>query len=192
MIFGARPDQRCKAFDGFQVVIEDVGTGIHDGPKRVFLGMKVGDEDFDDDIGIFLADGEDGPGKVIGSPVLQVVARDGGDDDVIELHPGGSFGNSLGFIGFEGEGFGGFDGTESAGTGATISRDHEGGRSLPPAFPAVGALGFFADGVKVEIGDDAFGGPEYGVAGQAHFDPGRFAFLVEGWVDFAGRHFGER
>ena len=39
--------------------------------------------------------------------VGQVVARHGGDDDVLQAHPAGGLGHARGFIGFEGERFGG-------------------------------------------------------------------------------------
>ena len=90
---------------------------------------------------------------------------------MIEVHAFGGFGDAVRFVGFEGEGFGGFDGAEAAGAGAAIASDHEGGGALAPAFPAVGALSFLADGVEFEVGDEGLGGPEDRVAGEADLDP---------------------
>ena len=151
VVLGAAADERGEALDGFEVVIEDVGAGVDDGLEGVIAAVEVRDEDFDDDAGVFAADGFDGACEVEGTAVLEVVAGDGGDDDMIEVHAFGGFGDAVWFVGFEGEGLGGFDGAEAAGAGAAIACDHEGGGSLAPAFPAVGALSFLADRVEFEV-----------------------------------------
>ena len=93
------------------------------------------------------SNGFDGAGKVFGATIAKIIAGDGGDNDMFQAHPGDGFGDSCWFIGFEGEGFGGGDGTEATGSGAAVASDHEGGGACAPAFPAVWALGFLADGV---------------------------------------------
>ena len=55
---------------------------------------------------------------------------------------------------------------------------------MAPAFPAVRALGFFADRDQFEVGDQGFRRPEARGIGQADFDPGRFLRPVEGRIHF--------
>lgn len=128
--------------------------------------VEIGDEDFDDDFGVGEADGVDGFAEVFGAAIAEVVAGDGGDDDVAEVHAASGFCDAGGFVVFEGVWFGGFDGAESAGAGAFVTGDHECGGALAPAFPAVGALCFFADGDEFEVVDEGFGGPESGIAAR--------------------------
>ncbi len=182
LVLGAGADERGEALDGFDVVVEDVRAGVHaelEGPVAV---VEVGDEDFDDDVRVGGADGFDGEFEVFGSAVTEVVAGDGGDDDVAEFHAGGGLCDALGFVGLERVGFGGFDGAESAGAGAFFTGDHEGCGAVAPAFPAVRALGFLADGDEVEVLDEGFGSPELRVIGEADFDPVRLFALVKGGI----------
>ena len=182
LVLGTGADERGEAFDGFEVVIEDVRAGVHDQLESPVAVVEIGDEDFDDDVGVDLADGADGFAEVFGTAVLEVIASDGGDDDVLEVHPVGGLGDAGGFVGFEGVGLGGLDRAETAGTGALVPGDHEGGGALPPAFPTVWALGFLADSDQFEVGDQGFGRPESRVVGQANLDPIRFFLPVEGRI----------
>ncbi len=114
---------------------------------------------------------------------------------MFEVHALRRLGDAVWFVGFEGVRFCGFYGAEAAGAGAFVASDHESGGSLAPAFPAVGALRFFADGDEFEIGDEGFGGPEGWVVGEADFDPIGFSLAMESWIHFhfraAGGHVGE-
>ena len=129
--------------------------------------LKSGHEHLDDDLRIRLADGLDGLFEMLRSAVAQIVAGHGGDDDVAEIHPAGGLGDAVRFVGFERVGLGGFHGAESAGAGAFFAGDHEGGGALAPAFPAVRALGFLADGDQFQVGDQRLGGPERRIVRQA-------------------------
>lgn len=182
LVFRTGTDERGEAFDGFEVVVEDVGAGVHDELEGPVAVVEIGDEDFDDDAGIDLADGADGFAEMLGSTVFKVVAGDGGDNDVLEVHAAGGFGDAGWFIGFEGVRSGGFYGAEAAGAGALVTGDHESGGALAPAFPTVGALGLLADGHQLEICDQGFGGPERRVIGEAYFDPIGFFIPVEGGI----------
>ena len=80
------------------------------------------------------------------------------------------------------------DGAKSARPRATVTRDHEGGRALAPAFPAVRALRALANRVQPQIGNERFGGKENGVRRQPHFDPGGLLSLVQCRVDLRAGH----
>ena len=101
--------------------------------------------------------------------VGEVVAGDGGDDDVLEFEALRGGGDAGGFVGFEGEGFRGGDGAEAAGARAAVAGDHEGGGAAAPAFPMVRALGAFADGVEVEVREEIARGDE--AARSRQFQP---------------------
>lgn len=178
LVFCAGADEGGEALDGFQVVVKDVGAGVHDKLEGPVTVIEVRDEDFDDDSGVLFPDGADGFLEMLCASVLEIVTSDGGDDDVLEVHAVGCLGDACGFIFFEGVWTGGFDGAETAGAGAFIAGDHEGGGALAPAFPAVWALCFFANGDEFEIGNEGFGRPEGGVVGEADFDPIGFFFPV--------------
>lgn len=189
---GAGADEGGEAFDGFEVVIEDVGAGVHDHMKGPVAIVEIRDEDLDDDAGIDAADGGDGVPKMCGSAIAEIIPGDCGDDDVLEIHAGGGLGDAVRFIGLEGIRAGGFHSAESAGAGAFIPGDHEGGGAFAPTFPAVRALGFLADGDEFEIRDEGFRGPEGGVVWQADLDPIGFSLPMESGVHFhfraAGGH----
>lgn len=165
MVFCAGADEGSESLDGFEVVVEDVRAGIHDQLECPVAIVEIRDEDFDDDFRVYLADGADGFAEMLGSTVFQVVSGDGGDDDVLEVHTRGGLGDASRFVGLEGVGFGCFDGAETAGAGALVTGNHEGGGALSPALPAVWALSFFADGNELEIRDEGFRRPEGGVVG---------------------------
>jgi len=93
----------------------------------------------------------DGFGPDAGAAVGLVVAVDGGDDDVVELHEGELFGDAAGLVVIDGERFTGFDVAEAAGAGAGVAEDHDGCDAAGPALAHVGAAGFFADGEEVVL-----------------------------------------
>ena len=59
LVFRAGADERGEAFDGFEVVVEDVRAGVHHQLQCPVAVVEIGDEDFDDDVWIYLADGLD-------------------------------------------------------------------------------------------------------------------------------------
>jgi hypothetical protein len=157
IVGGAGTDVGGEAANGFEVVVENFGLGFDHDIESGVVVVEIGNEDFDNDAGIELAHGLDGFAEMISAAVFQIIARDGGDDDVIEFHAAGGFGDAHRFVGFEREGLGGFDGAEGAGARAVVAGDHEGGGAFAPAFPVVGAFGAFADGVEAEIVEEGAG-----------------------------------
>ena len=137
---------------------------------------------------IHLANGIDGPSEVICAAVLQIVARDRGDDDVFQFHPAYRFGHALRLIFFQGKRFRRRDCAKSAGAGAAIACNHHCRRALAPAFPSIRALRALANRVQSQIGNQRFGGKENRIRWQPHFDPGRFLRLVQGRIDFGAGH----
>ena len=126
--------------------------------------------------------------KCSAPPSLQIVARDGRDHDVLEPHPAHGFGDALRLVVFQREGFGRGHRAKPAGARAAVARDHERGRALAPAFPAVGALGGFADGVQPQVGHERLGREEHRVARQPDLDPVGLFFDVQGGIDLRAGH----
>jgi len=81
--FARERTQGRETLHGLEVVIEDLRGGIHHGAERIILAVEIGGEDLDHDGGIDLADFGDRPGKVPGTSVGNIVAGDGGDDDML-------------------------------------------------------------------------------------------------------------
>ena len=46
-VVGLRADGRLEAFDGFEVVVEDVGFGLQHGADGGRIALEIGHEDFD-------------------------------------------------------------------------------------------------------------------------------------------------
>lgn len=139
-----------KGASGFDVVVEDVGMGMDNGAKSVKIVLEVGNEDFDEDMGVFVADGPDSLGEVLRPAVGEVITVDGGEDDVVEVKLLESVGDVMRFEGVDKAfGIAGFDVAEAAATGTGVPEKHDGGGAAAPAFVEVGAVGFFANGVEV-------------------------------------------
>jgi len=151
IVGGARPDRRREPADGFQIVIEDVRVrGEHRFDGRIGF-IEIGHEHFNDNSRVQFTNLFDGRAKMIRAAVLQIIARHGGNHHVFQPHPARGFGDTRGFVGFEGERLGGGDGAKTAGARAAIAGDHERGRAFAPAFPMVRALGAFADRVQLQF-----------------------------------------
>jgi hypothetical protein len=164
-----------EAADGFQIVIVYVGAGGEDGLDGGVVVKEIGDQNFNDGFGVEPADFFDGLAEVAGAAIGQIVAGDGGDDNVFEVEAAGGFGDAGRLVRFEGEWFGGGDGAESAGAGAMIAGDHESGGGLAPAFPMVGAFGALANGVELEFLQERAGLAEGVADGQLKAEPFRQA-----------------
>ncbi len=125
---------------------------------------------------------------MIRAAIFQIVARDGGDNDVLQFHPPHRFGDPLRFVFFKRERFRCCHRAKSAGARATIAGNHHRRRALAPAFPAVRTLRAFANGVQTQIGNERFGRKENRVRRQPHFDPWRLMRLVQRRIDFRAGH----
>ena len=161
--FARERTDRREPLDRFHVVIENLRRGVEHELDAPILRVKIGDEHFDDDRRIHLADGADGAREMFRAAIFQIIARDRGDDDVLELHPPNGFRDALRFVFLERERFRGRDRAKAAGAGAAFARDHHSRGALAPAFPAVRALRALADGVQAQVGDERLGGKEDGI-----------------------------
>ena len=110
---------------------------------------------------------------MLGAAVGEVVAVDGGDDDVAEAELGDGVGNPGGFAGVERLGVAGADVAESAGAGAGVAHDHHGGVALGPALADVRAGGFLADGDEAVLAHEGAGLVIDRMVGRADADPVR-------------------
>ena len=90
--------------------------------------------------------------------VLEIIASHRGDDDMLELQAANRLGDTLRFVNLQRERFRGRDRAKTAGAGAAFACDHECGRSLAPALPAVRTLRALANCVQAEVGDERLGG----------------------------------
>ena len=179
VVLCAGADQRGEPFHRFEVVVEDVRPRFHHHLQRPVTIIEIRYQHLDHDARIHGPDRFDGLLEMLGAAIPEVIPGDGGNDDMAELHPAGRLRHAERFVRLEGIGLGGLHRAEAAGTGAFLTRDHEGGGALAPAFPAVRALGLLADGHQLQVRDEGLGGPEYRVIRQADLDPGRLLVLVQ-------------
>ena len=151
----AGPDGQVVRRHGFEIVVEDVRFGRDHHFQRAGLAQEVRGQDFDGRFRRAGADGRDDLGEMLRPAVLEIVAVDRGDDDVLEarvLRPhrrrcSGSSGSS-------GSRQAGADIAEGAGAGADLAHDHHGGVPLLPAFPDIGAAGLLAHRDQPVFADD--------------------------------------
>jgi len=118
-----------KAFDGFQVVIKNVGLGIQNDVELIGVALKIGCEHFDGGIRATIANGPDGSGPDIGTSILQIISCHRCDDAVSQSHFGHGFGDSWWFSQVQLGRFPGIYGAEGAGPGANVAKDHHRSRS---------------------------------------------------------------
>ena len=134
-------------------MVEYLRTGCQHRGQSIVFAVKIWHEDLDDNARVFSAHGLDGSREMEGSAICHVIASHCRDDHMPQPHTLCSLGNPFWLIDFQSERFGGFDRTKPASPGAAITGDHESGRALTPAFPPVGALRFFANGVQPQVRD---------------------------------------
>lgn len=172
-------------------MIKDVGAGVEHDLDTPVLRVEIGDEHFDDDRRIHLADCVDRPCKMVRAAVFEIIARHCGDDHVFQTHSAHRFRDTLRLVFFQRKRLRGADCAEPTGASAAFAGDHHGCSALAPAFPAVGALRALANGVEAQVGNESLGGEENRIGRQAHFDPGRLLRLVQGRIDLRAGHHGE-
>ena len=137
---------------GLDVVVEDLGSRCEHCVERLLLHVEeVRRQHLDARVGQLGLDRPDRRREVAGAPVGDVVAVDGGDDDVLELHLRRSLADAkrlecvrrvlrLARV----------DVAVAAGTGACLAEDLECRGAAPPALGDVRAAGLLADGVQRE------------------------------------------
>ena len=151
---GALADRLLEPPDGLEVVVEDVGPGVHHGAQRGVGAVEVGDEDLDAHPGRGLAHPADRLGEDARAAVGQVVAGDAGDHHVLQAEPADRLGDASRLVVVEPGRLAGLDRAEAAGPGAGVAQDHDRGGALVPALPDVRAVGLLADRVEREAAQE--------------------------------------
>ena len=109
---------------------------------------KSGRQDLDGGRPFELAQGSDRLDESGGAAIGQIVAIDGGDDDVLETHPLRRLGELPRLVGIDGLRPTVGDGTVGAVAGADATVDEEGGGAARETLGAVRAARLFADRVQ--------------------------------------------
>jgi hypothetical protein len=89
-----------------------------------------------------------------GSTVFQIIAGDGSDHGVLEIHSGYGLSYAGGLTNIK---FGRstcLDSAKGAGTSADVAQNHDGGSTARPALAHVWTLGALADGMQIVVVDD--------------------------------------
>ena len=141
-----------QAPDGLDVVVEDLGAGREHGAQRLLLDAEeVGRQHLDARVGQLRLDRADRGGEVAGAAVGDVVAVDGRDDDVLQLHLRGGLADPERLERVRRVlGLAGVDVAVAAGARARVAEDLEGRGAAPPALGDVRAARLLADGVQRE------------------------------------------
>ncbi len=105
-------------------------------------------------LGRALADRQDRLDEMLRAAVVEIVAVDRGDDDMLEAELGDRIGDVLRLVRIERAGHAGAHIAEGAGTRAGVAHDHHGGVFLRPALADIGAAGLLAHGDQAVRLDD--------------------------------------
>ena len=152
---GPLADRLLEPAHRLEVVVEDVGPGVHHDPEPLVRAVEVGDQDLDAHPGAGRPEAADRLGEDPGAAVGQVVAGDAGDDDVLEAQRGDRLGHPARLVVVEPGRPAGLDRAEPARPGAGVAEDHDRGRPLVPALPDVRAVGLLADRVQLEAAEES-------------------------------------
>ena len=144
-VAGFRPAHPAiQARHGLGVVVEHLGSRIHDSPHRVPLIYKIGCEHFDGGTRR-LAYGADAIGEVPRAAVRQIIAGDRRNDYVSQAQTQCGLRQPLRLVTIGWKRPAPLHGTEAAWTSADVAEDHEGGRLLRIALHAIRAMRVIAD-----------------------------------------------
>src|SRR5262249_32474409 len=146
-IDGLGTDALIQTRNGLDVVIEDVGFGLHDDAQGVVVALKVGSQDLYRAFRIDAANPADGSGEEGRASVAQFVTVDRGDDAVTQTHRFAGLGHAARLFPVKGHGAPGGDGAKAAAARANAAQNHKGGCAVAPAFANIWAARLFANGV---------------------------------------------
>ncbi len=152
---GTLADRLLEPLHGLEVVVEDVGPGVHDRAQAVVRAVEVGDQHLDAHARRGRPHGGDRLGEDPRAAVGQVVTRDAGHDHVLETELADGLRYAAWLIVVEPGRTAGLDRTEPARPGAGVAKDHDRGGALVPALPDVRAAGLLADRVEVQAAEHA-------------------------------------
>src|ERR1700732_2095524 len=95
---------------------------------------------------------------MICSPISQVVARNSGDDHMLQVHSPDRFRDTQRLVDFQGKWLSRGNRTKTARTRTPLASDHESSGSLTPALPTIWTLGGLAYRVQPQIRNQRLGG----------------------------------
>src|SRR6185503_12478310 len=113
-------------------------------------------------------------GEDEGAEVGEVVAIDGGDHGVLELHLADRLSDSGWLLDIVFRWPAVRDGAVRAVPRADVTQDHERGSAVLPALADVGAAGFLAHGVEVELAHQVLQPEVVRAPGRLHLEPAGF------------------
>ncbi len=142
------PDLGMQPLDGFEVVPQDRGPGLHHGPQSVFVALEVGDEHLDRAVGQPPSDVSDRFRVDPRSAVGQLVTVHRSDHDVLQGHLRDRVRYPPRLVLVELGRQSVCDPAVLARPGAHVPQDHERGRPGLPALPDVRAARFLTDGMQ--------------------------------------------
>ena len=173
-------------------MVQNVRARLDDDAQRVGVTLEIGDQHLDGGLGEAPADLTDALGEDLGAAVGQVVAVDAGDHDVLEPHLGDRLGEAHRLVRVERGGGPVGHGAVGAIPRADVAQDHERGGVVLPALPDVGAVGFLADGVKLQPAHHLLQGEVVGPARGFDLQPGGLALIPLGGAVNARGELNER
>ncbi len=168
---GAR--QPIEAWHDFGVVIEHVRTGVEHRLQRFRLALEIRDQHFDPAGRHQRPRPADGLGENRSAAILQIIAIDRCDHDVIQSQRMDGVGDALRLVEIERDRLAMRHGAIAARTRADIAQDHEGGRAVVPALADVGTMRLFANRVQAEAAHQPLQTLVVRRARRAHLEPFR-------------------
>ena len=129
------------------------------------MAAEVRREHFNGAFGHAVVNGADGGCPNGGPAVFQIVAGDGSDHGVLEVHSGYGFGHAGGFTHIEFGRSTSLNSAKGAGTSTNVAQNHDGGGTARPAFAHVRTLGTLTDGMQIVVIDDLAHGFIFGAGG---------------------------
>ena len=157
--------------DGLEVMVQDVGSGLHHQGQRLPVALEVRDQHFNAGLGAASADGADGGGKDARAAIGELVAVNAGNDRVAQMQPDDGLRHPRRLFRVQPRGAAGLHSAEPAGASADVPQDHKGRRTALPAIPDVGAPGALADGMQAQFAHKALEVPVVGPHGRADLEP---------------------
>ena len=157
--------------NGFGVVIEHVGPGIEHRVERLLVALKIRNQDFDPAFRQARPCFADRSREDRRAAVREIIAIDGGDDDVVQVEDLNRVRYPGGFAGIDRAGAAVRHRAIRARARADVAQDHERRGAMVPAFADVRAARVLADGVQVEAPHQALQAQITGGPRCAYFQP---------------------
>ncbi len=143
-----RLDVPEQALDRLDVVVQDVGSRVHDDLERVHVALEIRDEHLNSASRLQLTDAFDALGKDGRAAVLAFVPVDGRDDHVSQAHRLHRLGHTLRLLPVNRFRATGGDVAKATRTGANVAQDEKRSSAMPPTLADVGAMRLLTNGVQ--------------------------------------------